>query len=220
MANGRTVPREIFVSPQGRDDWSGNSPEPNAQGTDGPLETVAVAQRIVRDSISRTTDIDVVLRGGTYELGEPLIFGPEDSARAPRDVPEGSPALDPQRWITYRAYRDERPVISGGRRITDWAVETRNSRTVWVTRLDHGREAPSLRQMWVNGELRSRSRLPRDGFFRITRVPDVTPETPYAEGQMRFVDPENDDFRLQYDSPAFALRFRSLDLSCVGPRHG
>jgi hypothetical protein len=34
----------------------------------------------------------------------------------------------------------------------------------------------------------------------------------------RFVDPENDDFRLTEDSPAFDLGFEPIDLSEVGPR--
>lgn len=34
----------------------------------------------------------------------------------------------------------------------------------------------------------------------------------------RFVDAEHDDFRLQPDSPAWALGFRAIDLSQVGPR--
>jgi hypothetical protein len=36
----------------------------------------------------------------------------------------------------------------------------------------------------------------------------------------RFVDSENDDFRLREDSPAFELGFEPIDLSEVGPRDG
>ena len=85
---------DLYVSPEGNDAWSGRLPAPNADGTDGPLATVAKARDTVRairaESPARDTPVTVLLRGGRYELNETLELGPEDSnttyAAFPGDV--------------------------------------------------------------------------------------------------------------------------------------
>lgn len=52
-------------------------------------------------------DLHVYLRGGVYRLDETFILDARDS---------GSGGYD----VVYQAYRDETPVICGGRRITGW----------------------------------------------------------------------------------------------------
>ena len=51
--------------------------------------------------------IEVQVRGGTYYLSEPLRLSGRDSGTA-------------QFPITYTAYPGEKPILSGGKRITDW----------------------------------------------------------------------------------------------------
>ena len=36
---------DLYVAPEGHDSWSGRLPSANVQGTEGPLATVAAAQR-------------------------------------------------------------------------------------------------------------------------------------------------------------------------------
>ena len=100
----------LYVATDGNDRWSGTLPEPNAAGTDGPLATLTGA----RDAIRRMKEdeplqqpVTVLLRSGVYQLGEPFTLTPQDSGS------EQAP-------ITYAAYPDEQPVISGGREINGW----------------------------------------------------------------------------------------------------
>jgi hypothetical protein len=100
----------FFVACNGSDDWSGRLSQPDDSGSDGPFATIARARDAVRflskDERSREP-VSIVVRGGTYLLEEALCFGPEDSGV------EAAP-------VTYRAYPEETPILSGGRRITGW----------------------------------------------------------------------------------------------------
>ena len=42
------IPADWYVSPFGRDTWSGRLPQPNADGTDGPFATLARARAAMR----------------------------------------------------------------------------------------------------------------------------------------------------------------------------
>lgn len=105
---------DLYVAPGGHDSWSGRLPSPNAQGTDGPLATVAAAQPWIRTKRQKQADRErawiVALRGGTYRLSETLTFTPEDAGT------EMAPVI-------YQAYNNERPIISGGREITGWRTD-------------------------------------------------------------------------------------------------
>ncbi|MBN1346135.1 MAG: right-handed parallel beta-helix repeat-containing protein [Phycisphaerae bacterium] len=111
-ATGQAAETVFYVAPNGRDAWSGGLASPNARGTDGPFATLHRARDAVRQ-IKRargsvlTRPVTVCLRGGTYRLDQPLTLTPEDS---------GSPECP----VTYAAYKDETPVISGGVVITGW----------------------------------------------------------------------------------------------------
>src|SRR6185503_11338346 len=61
---------DFFVSPQGKDTWSGRVPEPDAG--DGPFATIARAKQAVRElRKTQTVPVRVTLRGGTYFLDKP-----------------------------------------------------------------------------------------------------------------------------------------------------
>ena len=99
---------DFFLSPNGSDKWSGRLAEPNAQGSDGPfasLERARDAVRILKKT--KSDDITVLIRGGTYQLDETVVFGLEDSG-------------DENRTITYAAYPEETPVFSSGNEIKGW----------------------------------------------------------------------------------------------------
>ena len=101
---------DFYVSLEGKDNWSGTLEAPNAAKSDGPFATLDRARRAVHDvkKGSRNTPIVVMVRGGTYFLSAPLKFDRGDSGKA--NAP-----------VVYDAYPGEKPIISGGRRITGWS---------------------------------------------------------------------------------------------------
>ena len=109
MAAPERAGEVLFVAPAGNDAWSGTLPAANAAHSDGPLATLDQARLAVRARIAKgpTSPITVQIRGGEYELDKTVVFGPEDSGtlKCP---------------ITYRAYPGEKPVFTGGKRLTDW----------------------------------------------------------------------------------------------------
>ena len=86
--------------------------EPNAEGTDGPLATLERARDAVRLlKKTKSEDITVQLRGGTYSLEKTVVFGLEDSGVGDSHV-------------TYAAYPGETPVFSSGKEIGNWKKVT------------------------------------------------------------------------------------------------
>jgi hypothetical protein len=140
-------PLDLFVAPGGSDDAPGTAEKPFRTIERARKE---VAKRIAAGGLER--DLTVYLRGGTYELAEPLRFGPEDSPGAGRAV-------------TYAAYPGETPTLSGGRKITGWK---RGPGELWAAEVPEARDGKwTFRQLFVNGERRQRARTPNAGFFRI-----------------------------------------------------
>ncbi|MEK7407037.1 MAG: right-handed parallel beta-helix repeat-containing protein [Acidobacteriota bacterium] len=138
----------LYVSTQGRIDWSGRLPAANEQATDGPLPTLEAARDTIRAlrNAGISDAMTVLVRGGIYFLEEPFVLTPEDSGAA------GAPVL-------YAAYQGERPIISGGRRIEGWRKGTG---AAWSA------QAPwHFRQLFVSGRRAQRARTPNFGFFRI-----------------------------------------------------
>ncbi|SDD47496.1 Right handed beta helix region [Dyadobacter soli] len=80
---------DIYIAPNGSDR--------NAGSREKPLATLKAARDKVRNMRGTVT---VFLRGGTYYLSEPIVFGPEDS-RAEGQV------------VTYKAYPGEKVTVSG-----------------------------------------------------------------------------------------------------------
>jgi len=152
--------KEYFISPDGRDSWSGTLAEPNAEESDGPFASVEHAQQVARElkgSGLLTDRVTVYLRGGRYPLEKPLEFGPQDSAP-----------------VTFAACEGEAPVLDGGRKIEGWSVEQVNGRTAWVADLPEVAEGKwHFRQLFVGGRRRPRPRLPKEGMYRITDVPGM-----------------------------------------------
>ncbi len=156
-------PADFFVSPAGKDTWSGKQADPGDD--DGPFATVARAREAVR-ALLRTQQeprpVRVVLRGGTYYLDSPLQFGPGDSGT------EKAP-------VVYAAATGEKVVLSGGRRIADGRWGEVNGHNAWVVDVPEVKEGKwSFRQLFVNGERRPRTRLPKRGEYRIESLPGYT----------------------------------------------
>ncbi len=99
----------LYIAPTGSDAWSGTLPEANGAKTDGPVATLERARQLVRARIAKglKEPITVQIRGGEYSLDHTVVFGPDDSGTAKYP-------------ITYQAYPGEKPVFTGGKRLTDW----------------------------------------------------------------------------------------------------
>jgi parallel beta-helix repeat protein len=142
----------FYVAPASNGVWFGTSanlPAGGKEGTAGSLQAVIEAARAARRGLGPDAQATIFLRGGTYDLTAPLVLKPEDSG------------------LTIAAYGQEKPILSGGRRITGW-------RTVagkpgwWETEIPSVRDgAWYFQSLFVNGRRAQRARTPHEGFFRI-----------------------------------------------------
>jgi len=163
----REKPVEFFVAPDGNDRWPGRIAEPREK--DGPFATIERARRAVRALKKRGPlgrPVRVTLRGGIYFLDRALVFGPADAGTH-------------ECHVTYAAASGETPIVSGGRRIEGWRETELKGRRAWVAdvpEVEDGRWR--FRALFVNGERRPRTRLPKRGFHRVKRILDRGPCTP------------------------------------------
>lgn len=147
-----TITKELsettfYVAINGDDNYSGTLAEPNR--TDGPFATIERAQQAIRQLKQQQggllqKPVTVKIRGGTYYLEKPLLFTPEDSGTA--SCP-----------ITYQAYEGEQPIISGGKKISDWQQQGH----LWVAKLNHvAQENCNFRLLRVGDDWAIRARYP------------------------------------------------------------
>lgn len=139
---------EFHVSPAGNDVNPGTKAKPFAT-----LERAREAVCKLKAQSSKL-NIEVVLRGGRYELAKPLEFTAADSGTKERPV-------------VWRAYGNEKPVVSGGTRVTGWR---RHDGKLWVTDVPWVRErGHPFCQLFVNGHRRTRARMPNEGSYFYTK---------------------------------------------------
>jgi len=102
---GETSTMKYYVSPSG-DDSNKGSP-------DAPFRTITKARDHIRSlsEADRKRDVEVILRGGTYLIREPIVFNLIDGGNGKHSV-------------RYRAAEGEIPVISSGRYISGWQLLT------------------------------------------------------------------------------------------------
>jgi Right handed beta helix region len=194
-AHGFLAQRELHVSPRGNDAWSGRLASPNRDGTDGPLATLTAARdelRELRYQRGESGPFRVLIHGGTYELDDTLVLAPEDGAHSTPNID----ALSSEEHVVYEAFEEDRPVISGGRRLTGWSVEGDGRWTLGIPEVARGEW--TFEQLYVDGQRRSRPRLPESGYFTIG---DAVPPTDAAKGKgfdrFRF---EGDDLRADWNA--------------------
>lgn len=147
------VALDLYVSPHGSDTGSGKSDAPFAN----PSTALAAARK-------RTAGEPCIiwLRGGTYELAEPVVLTPEESG------------------ITIAAYRNEKPILSGGSRISGWNV----SGKLWKVQVTNW----FFRSLFVNGHRAIVARTPNVGsFFHMQgeRLSDKPIEFKFAPGNIK-----------------------------------
>ncbi|MFC1606955.1 right-handed parallel beta-helix repeat-containing protein [Candidatus Latescibacterota bacterium] len=182
-------PGVYYVSPGGSDTSPGSFKKPFAT-----LSGARDAVRAFKHTDGLVMPVTVYLRGGTYELTEPVVFFPGDSGT------ESCP-------VTYTAYPGETPIISGGTVIQGWA-ETDNG--LWKAELpETARGEWNFKQLYVNGTARPRTRLPKDGYFRIADFP-LKDHPPWSARAKEFTFKPGDiraDWKNLADVEVVVLRF-------------
>jgi len=147
----------LWVAPDGNDAWSGHPVRPNESRTDGPLASLAGAQKAVRTLKSRgplKEPVRVLLEQGTYRLTEPVIFTPEDSGT--QKCP-----------IIYQAAPGARPVVSGGRVIGGFRPGPDG---VWQAHISEVAAGDwYFEQLFVNGRRAQRARSPNQFYYYTLR---------------------------------------------------
>ncbi|MFA4045272.1 MAG: hypothetical protein HZRFUVUK_002082, partial [Candidatus Fervidibacterota bacterium] len=172
----------LYVSPSGNDSWSGRLPSPNKKKTDGPFATLQralneIAKLKAQSAGMLTQPVTIMLRGGVYFLDEPVTITPEHSGNE-------------KNMLIICAYKDEKPVLSGGRKIVGWRklsqselpselkAVAQKGLDVWAAQIPEVKEGKwFFRQLWVNGKRAIRARYPNKGYLQVAEVLDVTPQT-------------------------------------------
>ena len=141
---------DFYVAPNGADADPGTGSKPFAT----PARAMAAVRGLVSSGLK--TDARVVLRGGTYALGAPLVFTHADSGTT-------------DHAITYAAAPGETVVISGGREITNWKAAGGSKWTAELAGVKSGRWF--FRQLVVNDQRAVRARWPNeDGVLHLATV--------------------------------------------------
>lgn len=170
---GQPEPITLYVAPNGNDGHSGRRAEPTPEGTDGPLATIAAAQHKIR-SLRHEGPLPgpVVVRiRGEHHLEAPLVFTPEDSGT------ETCP-------ITYTGYPEEKPLLSGARRITRWQ---KGDGPIWIATIPEVQAGKwYFRQLFVGNRRATRARNPNQGYFQVTGLVDVPSDAPWNLGVESF----------------------------------
>ncbi len=137
----------FFVATNGNDAWSGRAAEPNAETTDGPFATLARALDAVRGEKASglKEPLTVMVRGGKYYLEETLVLGADDGGT------QRSP-------VTFTAYPGEKPILSGGRKITGWTPYKGNVLQCELPEAKGGKW--KFRQLFFDGQRQRRARCP------------------------------------------------------------
>tara|TARA_R110001592_G_scaffold9215_4_gene49264 strand:- start:22286 stop:24379 length:2094 start_codon:yes stop_codon:yes gene_type:complete len=140
----------VYVAPNGDDKNKGT--------IDQPLASLIGARDWIRahkQNNGTTGPVTVLVRGGEYQMMAPLELYPKDGGS--EDAP-----------IVYKAYQDEKPVFSGGKKLTGFKV---NELGIWELDLDESRYYKwRFDQLYVNGERATLARTPNKDFMHIGSV--------------------------------------------------
>jgi len=139
----------FYVSVKGNDSWSGKLNEPDVSGKDGPFATLERARdavRVLHKEKGLSEKATVFVRGGKYYLNHTFILAAEDS---------GSKKYP----VSYEAYKDEIPVISGGYVVTGWKTYKGN---IYRAELPFAKGGKwKSRQFFCEGKRQTRARWPK-----------------------------------------------------------
>jgi len=160
----------LYVSPDGNDGWNGRFDKPNAEGTDGPLESLTAARNRIRALRSKgpsTESMRVVIADGRYQLKQALVLEATDSGTQ-------------QFPVVYEAAKNARPVFSGGRIIKGFR---RDANGLWKARIKEVADGEwYFEQLFVDGKRAVRARTPNKFYFYMQTVKEEELKTPTPAG--------------------------------------
>jgi hypothetical protein len=163
--------KNIHVSPDGNDGWTGQSARPNADRIDGPVATLTRARDIIRQWKAAGPlgePVRVILAEGVYSITEPFVLTPQDSGT------ESCP-------ITYENAQGASPVISGGRIIAGFQPAENG---IWKTRIPEAAAgAWRFEQLVVDGVRAVRAKTPNRFYDYMGETSEVPEEG--APGRFR-----------------------------------
>jgi hypothetical protein len=138
--------REFFVSPGGSDQNPGSKSK--------PFLTIQKAQEVVREKLAEGSsgNISVWLADGSYFISEPLKFDDTDSGNG-------------EKVVSYKAVKGTKPVISGGKEVTEWQ---HRGNGLWAVSV--GMEMAGFRELFVDGQRATRARYPNNDYLRVAEV--------------------------------------------------
>ena len=159
----------IYVSPNGNDKWSGRIANANAGKTDGPLASLVAARDAIRKLKSTSPDgklasaVTVIVAVGRYQMSETLVLTNLDSGT------EKCP-------IVYRAAPGDKPVFSGGRRITGFK---RGAGGIWQVTIPQAAAGKwRFDQLFVDGKRATRAKTPNVSWMSFLDVKEETLKKP------------------------------------------
>jgi len=130
-----------YVSPEGKDTWSGQLAAPNADGTDGPLASVAAAVSASRKQPDQPRQI--IIAPGRYFVEKMVSLDPTDSG------------------LTIQGAGQAKTILYGGRPITGWRPDGDH---LWTADVPQAKDGTwDFRALVVNDRLCPRARLPQTG---------------------------------------------------------
>ncbi len=132
-----------YVSPGGNDAWSGRLESANADDTDGPLATLARAVEVSREA--GIAPRRIVVLPGEHAVAKTIDLTDADAG------------------LCFEGQGAERPLVHGGRALSDWHREGDKFWAVDVPKAKDGKW--DFRVLVVNGRIAERSRLPETGHF-------------------------------------------------------
>ena len=129
IARAADADADLWVDPVNGNDANDGTTEAKA------LKTIQAAKTKAAE-LSATGDVVVILKAGTYDATDTIVFGAADSGK------NGN-------TITYRAASGATALISGGEELDGWTLYDANH-NIYVADIPEGAEL--IRQFYVDGE--------------------------------------------------------------------
>ncbi len=142
--------RTLYISPDGYDEWPGTEARP-LKSLEGARDKI----RELKESITFTDTIRILVKPGQYRLMNSFVLKPEDS---------GTPSAP----IVYEAIDGKNTAFSGGMEIKGFR-EIENG--LWVAHVPEVNYWNwTFDQLYVNGKRATRAKSPNTGYFHIKDI--------------------------------------------------
>lgn len=203
----------VYVAPDGNDSWSGHLQHPNVAQTDGPLQSLAAAQSVVRTKIvqmiaaNSRSPIRVRLAPGTYALSATLSLLPQDS---------GTPAAP----VSYEAETAGTAIISGGLLLGTKLAPQTGEMAFSAPSADNA-TLQGGGQLFINGRRATLARQPNVGtFWYVAKAIQLPGEAPDLAARQAFGPyTANAAWLGNISAPSLARAFLTVMHSWTDSRH-